>query len=61
MAEGKPRVFVVIDGKAKAVAVAAGETRDADQLLTGGLKGGETVVLAPDKLQDGQRVVAKQE
>jgi RND family efflux transporter MFP subunit len=60
-AEGKPRVFVVIDGKAKAVAVVAGETRDADQLLTGGLKGGETVVLSPDKLQDGQRVVANKE
>ena len=60
-ADGKAQVFVVVDGKAKAVAVIAGETRDADQLLTGGLKGGETVVLSPDKLQDGQRVVAKKE
>ena len=59
--DGKAQVFVVVDGKAKAVAVIAGETRDADQLLTGGLKGGETVVLSPDKLQDGQRVVAKKE
>ena len=38
----------------------AGETRDADQLVTSGLKVGETVVLSPPKtLKDGGRVTIK--
>ncbi len=54
-------VFVVgADGKARRVAVVLGEKRDADQLVTKGLKGGEQVVLGPfDTLRDGVRVTTK--
>ncbi|HWT16778.1 MAG TPA: efflux RND transporter periplasmic adaptor subunit [Patescibacteria group bacterium] len=54
-------VFVVgSDGKAKRVPVVLGDKRDADQLVTKGLKGGEAVVLGPfDQLRDGARVIAK--
>jgi hypothetical protein len=53
-------VFVVEGGKARRVAVTAGEVRDVDTLLTQGLKGGETVVLSPpDKLRDGAKIVPK--
>jgi RND family efflux transporter MFP subunit len=53
-------VFVVEDGKARRVAVTAGEVRDVDTLLTQGLKGGESVVLSPPpSLRDGAKVVPK--
>jgi RND family efflux transporter MFP subunit len=53
-------VFVVAGGKARRVAVTAGEVRDVDTLLTQGLKGGESVVLSPpEKLRDGAKVVPK--
>ena len=54
-------VFVVTaEGKVRRVAVALGEKRDADQLLTSGLKGGEQVVLGPpEQLRDGARVTVK--
>jgi RND family efflux transporter MFP subunit len=53
-------VFVVVDGKAQRVAITAGEVRDADTLVTQGLKGGETVVLSPPEgLRDGGKVVPK--
>jgi RND family efflux transporter MFP subunit len=53
-------VFVVTDGVARRVPVTAGEVRDVDQLITQGLKGGESVVLSPsDKLRDGAKVVPK--
>jgi RND family efflux transporter MFP subunit len=54
-------VFVVgADGVAKRVPVVLGEKRDADQLVTRGLKGGEQVVLGPfDTLRDGVRVTTK--
>jgi RND family efflux transporter MFP subunit len=53
-------VFVVADGKARRVAVTAGEVRDVDTLLTQGLKGGESVVLSPpESLRDGAKVVPK--
>ncbi|MBK7043942.1 MAG: efflux RND transporter periplasmic adaptor subunit [Rhodanobacteraceae bacterium] len=54
-------VFVIsADGKAKRVAVVLGEKRDADQLVTKGLKGGDQVVLGPfDTLRDGARVTIK--
>ena len=58
--EGKNSVFVVDEDKARSVAVTAGEARDVDQLITAGLKGGETVVLSPPKtLKDGSRVTIK--
>jgi len=58
--EGGDAVFVVEDGKARRVAVTLGEKRDADQHVTAGLSGGETVVLSPPKgLGDGDRVAAK--
>ena len=54
-------VFVVTaEGKARRVAVTLGEKRDADQLLTSGLKGGEQIVLGPtEQLRDGARVTVK--
>jgi RND family efflux transporter MFP subunit len=58
--DGKSVVYVVTDGKARRVPITAGEVRDVDQLVTGGLKGGETVVLSPpDGLRDGARVTIK--
>ncbi len=58
--DGKSIVFVVREDKAAQVEVKAGETRDADQLITSGLKDGETVVLSPPKgLKDGGRVTIK--
>jgi RND family efflux transporter MFP subunit len=59
-ADGKSIVFVVREEKAVRVEVKAGETRDADQIVTSGLKDGETVVLSPPKtLKDGSRVTIK--
>ncbi len=52
--------LVTADGKAKRVPVVLGEKRDADQLVSKGLKGGEQLVLGPfDALRDGARVTAK--
>lgn len=53
-------VFVVADGVARRVPVTLGEKRDADQQVTAGLQGGETVVLSPPEgLGDGDRVATK--
>ncbi len=58
--DGKSVVFVVDGDKVSRVAVTAGEVRDVDQMISAGLKGGETVVLAPgEKLKDGSRVTVK--
>lgn len=58
--EGGSAVFVVADGVARRVAVTLGEKRDADQQVTAGLEGGETVVLSPPEgLGDGDRVATK--
>ena len=60
--EGKSSVFVVDGDKVSLVAVTAGEVRDVDQMISAGLKGGETVVLSPPKgLKDGSRVTIKKE
>ena len=60
--EGKSSVFVVEEDKVASVAVTAGEVRDVDQMISAGLKGGETVVLSPPKgLKDGSRVTLKKE
>lgn len=58
--EGGSAVFVVADGVARRIAVTLGEKRDADQQVTAGLAGGETVVLSPPEgLGDGDRVATK--
>ncbi|MBW8311598.1 MAG: efflux RND transporter periplasmic adaptor subunit [Rhizobium sp.] len=58
--EGGSAVFVVAEGVARRVAVTLGEKRDADQQVTAGLEGGETVVLSPPEgLGDGDRVATK--
>ncbi|KFN45496.1 hypothetical protein N790_02485 [Arenimonas malthae CC-JY-1] len=58
--EGGSAVFVVADGVARRVAVTLGEKRDADQQVSAGLQGGETVVLSPPEgLGDGDRVATK--
>ncbi len=58
--QGRRGVRGARTGKARRVAIVAGEERDVDQLVTKGLDGGETVVLSPPaKLRDGARVVAK--
>jgi RND family efflux transporter MFP subunit len=56
--DGKKIVLVVDDGRARAVAVTTGASRDADVLATSGLKGGEALVVAPATVNDGDRVVA---
>lgn len=58
--DGKSAVYVITNGKAQRVEITAGEVRDVDQLVTKGLKGGETVILSPpDTLRDGARVKIK--
>ena len=58
--DGKSVVFVVQGDKVARIAVTAGEVRDVDQMISAGLKGGETVVLSPpEKLHDGSRVTIK--
>ena len=58
--DGASHVFTVVDGRAKRVDVVLGEKRDADQQVTSGLSGGETVVLSPpEKLRDGGKVAVK--
>jgi RND family efflux transporter MFP subunit len=58
--DGQSVVYVVDGDKVRQVAVTAGEVRDVDQLVSTGLKGGETVVLSPpEKLRDGSRVSIK--
>lgn len=58
--DGKPVVFVVTDDKVAMLPVTTGEVRDVDQMISAGLKGGETVVLAPpDALRDGSRIAVK--
>ena len=58
--DGKSVVFVVQDDKVTRVEVTAGEVRDVDQMISAGLKGGETVVLSPPaNLKDGSRVTVK--
>ena len=60
--EGKSSVLVVDGDKVSLVAVTAGEVRAVDQMISAGLKGGETVVLSPPKgLKDGSRVTIKKE
>jgi RND family efflux transporter MFP subunit len=53
-------VYVVEGDKVRRVPITAGDVRDADQRVTKGLKGGETVVLSPpDGLRDGARITVK--
>jgi RND family efflux transporter MFP subunit len=57
---GSPAVFVVEDGTAKRIEVTLGEEANAERLVTAGLSGGETVIVAPPKnLADGARVTVK--
>jgi len=57
---GKSVVFVVDHDRARKVAVEVGDKRDADQLIKLGLRGGETVVVAPPAgFGDGQKVRLK--
>ena len=52
-----PAVFVVEDGAARRVEVALGASANAERLVTAGLAGGETVIVAPPPgLADGDRV-----
>jgi len=58
--DNKPTVFIVANDQAQAVMVETGPLRDADQLVTQGLRGGETVILSPpERLRNGQAVVAR--
>ncbi len=60
--DGKSAVFVVEGDKVSRVEVTAGEVRDVDQMISKGLKGGETLVLSPpEKLKDGSRVTVKKD
>jgi len=58
--DGASHVFTVVDGQARRVDVVLGEKRDAEQQVTSGLAGGETVVLSPrENLRDGAKVAVK--
>ena len=50
------KLFVVQDGKARELVVMPGETRDGKTEILGGLKGEETVITAPERVHDGDRV-----
>ncbi len=58
--EGASQVFVADGERARRVLVTLGDKRDADQLITAGLKGGETLVMTPPKgFRDGQKITVK--
>jgi RND family efflux transporter MFP subunit len=58
--DGTTQVFTVADGRVKAVAVTAGPARRGQTVIPSGLRGGETVVLAPPAdLKDGDAVQAR--
>lgn len=58
--DGKSVVFVVDKNHVRRVEVELGDKRDADQLIKLGLRGGETVVMAPPPgLGDGQKIRLK--
>jgi RND family efflux transporter MFP subunit len=58
--EGKSSVFIVDGDSAKQVAVVTGDKRDADQLITSGLLGGESVITGPlNRLRAGSKIVKK--
>jgi len=58
--EGKSFVFIAVGDEAKRVEVKLGDKHDADQLVSAGLKGGESVVLTPPaRLRDGQNITVK--
>ncbi len=55
--DGRPAVYVVDNGIAKLVPIEIGITADLDIEVTGGLKGGETLVVNPPQtLSDGTKV-----
>jgi HlyD family secretion protein len=55
-----PTVFEVSDGKAKAIAVSTGATREDRVVVTGGLGGGELLIVDPPPgLRDGTKVTVK--
>jgi RND family efflux transporter MFP subunit len=57
---GKPTVFVVREGKARARAIQVGTERKGQVIVEDGLAGGETLVLRPkDDLRDGAPVKVK--
>ncbi len=50
------KIFVVRDGVARAQVVSTGETRDGKTEIAGGLSGNETVITAPERIHDGDKV-----
>ncbi len=53
-------VYLMEQNVAKKIEVSTGDIRDADQHITKGLRGGETVIINPAKnMRDGARVVAR--
>jgi RND family efflux transporter MFP subunit len=58
--DGKPTVFLVREGKARARAVVLGTERQGQVIVQDGLAGGETIVAKPgDELKDGSPVRVK--
>jgi RND family efflux transporter MFP subunit len=58
--EGGAYVLVFENGKAKRVSVSAADKRDADQLITSGLNGGEVIITGPlNRVRDGSAVALK--
>jgi membrane fusion protein, multidrug efflux system len=50
------KVYVVREGKAVEQVVSAGETENGQVFVTSGLVAGDTVVTAPERVQDGSQV-----
>jgi multidrug efflux pump subunit AcrA (membrane-fusion protein) len=59
--DGGPKVFEVVDGRAKMRAITTGATRNDAVVVTDGLAGSELLISRPgDALKDGASVSVKQ-
>jgi multidrug efflux pump subunit AcrA (membrane-fusion protein) len=58
--DGGPKVFEVVDGRAKVLTVSTGATRQDQVVVTSGLGGTETLIVnPPPDLSDGTKVTVK--
>ena len=59
--DGGPKVFEVVDGRARLLTVSIGATRQDQVVVTTGLGGTETLIVNPPAdLSDGNKVTVKQ-
>ncbi len=58
--DGGPKVFQVVDGRAKLLSISTGQARQDQIVVTNGLGGSETIVLnPPTELNDGDKVAVR--